>query len=89
MRILAYAAIAASIALMPVSGQAETTKKIHRIHRIHTPVAWRGAQDSARPYGGPAPVQQLYQSPYGDANSPNGAYSAGENAEGRTGGGRG
>jgi aldehyde:ferredoxin oxidoreductase len=81
MRNSVLAAMAIGIAAMLAGGQAEAAKKIHRSHNAYQS---RGpAVSNPDPSGGNAAAGG------NNANSMNGSNSAGENANGRTGGGRG
>jgi hypothetical protein len=74
------AAIAIGVAAMPAGGQAGTAKKIHRSHASYqSPGAIQGTPD---PSGGNAAAGG------NNANSMSGSNSAGENANGRTSGGK-
>jgi aldehyde:ferredoxin oxidoreductase len=74
------AAMAIGIAAMLAGGQAEAAKKIHRSHNAYQS---RGpVMNNPDPSGGNAAAGG------NNANSMNGYNSAGENPEGRTGGGR-
>jgi hypothetical protein len=77
MRNLVLAAIAVGVAAILAGGQAEAAKKIHGAHNAYQS---RGPVD---PTGGNAAAGG------NNANSMSGSNSAGENANGRTGGGRG
>jgi hypothetical protein len=80
MRNSVLAAMAIGIAAMLAGGQAEAAKKIHRSHNAYQS---RGpAVSNPDPSGGNAAAGG------NNANSMSGSNSAGENPEGRTGGGR-
>jgi hypothetical protein len=80
MKYLVLAALAVGIAAMPAIGHAASGKKIHKSHTVYQP---RGAvQGYPDPSGGNAAAAG------NNANSMSGSNSAGENAIGRTSGGR-
>jgi hypothetical protein len=80
MRYLVLAAIAVGVAAIPAGGQAKITKKLHRSHASYEA---RGAVlRYPDPSGGNAAAGG------NNANSMSGSNSAGENANGRTSGGR-
>jgi hypothetical protein len=81
MRYLILAAIAVGVAALPAGGHAEAAKKIHRSHSAY---GSRGMVPPSNfdPSGGNAAAGG------NNANSMSGSHSAGENANGRTGGGR-
>jgi hypothetical protein len=80
MRNSVLAAMAIGIAAMLAGGQAEAAQKIHRSHHAYQS---RGpVVNNPDPSGGNAAAGG------NNANSMSGSNSAGENPEGRTGGGR-
>jgi hypothetical protein len=80
MKHLLLAAIAVGVAAMPAGGHAENAKKIHRSHMSYqSPGAIQSNPDLS---GGNAAAGG------NNANSMSGSNSAGENANGRTSGGR-
>jgi hypothetical protein len=79
MRNSVLAAMAVGIAAMLAAGQAEAAQKIHRSHHAYQ----SGGPVVSDPSGGNAAAGG------NNANSMSGSNSAGENANGRTGGGRG
>jgi hypothetical protein len=81
MRNLVLAAIAVGVAAILAGGQAEAAKKIHRSHNIYQsrgPIVTNPDMSGGNAAAGG-----------NNANSMSGSNSAGENANGRTGGGRG
>jgi hypothetical protein len=75
MRVVIDAAVAVSLALMPI-GAAQAAKAVHKSHRIHDSRAVQGPPGS---FVGNAAAEG------NNANSMSGSNSAVENAEGRTG----
>jgi hypothetical protein len=76
MRTLIHAAVAVSVALMPI-GYAEAAKRIHKTQNMHYAPVVRSA-----PVGYPMPHNAAAES--NDANGMSGPNSATENAIGRT-----
>jgi hypothetical protein len=74
MRVLIHAAVAFSVALMPI-GYADAAKRTHKSHQVHFA---RGIQSTSGPYVGNAAADG------NNANSMSGSNSAVENASGRT-----
>jgi hypothetical protein len=75
------AALAVGVAAMPAGGHAEAAKKIHRAHKTYEP---RGVIQSNPDLSGSSNAAAGGN----NANSMSGSNSAGENANGRTSGGR-
>jgi hypothetical protein len=76
MRTLIHAAVAISVALMPI-GYAEAAKRIHKTQKMHYAPIVRSA-----PVGYPMPRNAAAEA--NDANGMSGSNSASENAIGRT-----
>jgi hypothetical protein len=75
MTVLIHAAVAVSLALMPV-GYAEAAKRIHKSHQVHFSPSIQGTPGSH--------VVGNAATEGNNANSMSGSNSAGENAIGRT-----